>query len=120
MGQFDDDTIKSVNFESIQSWKNLNEEVLFHKGESFEVPEARLKELESWRINKVYDEVDGDKQTSILVRWILTEKVIRGKTQIKGGLVPHGFEDASRDNVRRDSPTCRRENLKMLFTLTSS
>ena len=46
--------------------------------------------------------------------------MIKWKTQVKAGLVAHGFEDASRDNVRRDSPTCRTENLRMLFTLTSS
>ena len=54
------------------------------------------------------------------LRQILTEKMIKWKTQVKAGLVAHGFEDASRDNVRRDSPTCRTENLRMLFTLTSS
>ena len=49
----DDDTMKSVNFEAIPSWENLNEEVLLCKGGSFKVAEAKLKEVKNWRINKV-------------------------------------------------------------------
>ena len=116
----DDDTMKSVNFEAIPGWENLNEEVLLCKGGTFEVAEAKLKELQNWRINKVYDEVDDEKQSSISVRWVLTEKMIEGKTQVKARLVARGFEDAGRDNVRKDSPTCGRENLRLLFATTSS
>ena len=32
------------------------------------VANAKLKELENWRINKVYDELDDEKQRSISVR----------------------------------------------------
>ena len=42
----DDDSIKSVNFENINGWKNINEEVLLSKVERFEITEAKLKELE--------------------------------------------------------------------------
>ena len=90
----DDDTMKSVNFEAIPGWENLNEEVLLCKGGTFEVAEAKLKELQNWRINKVYDEVDDEKQSSISVRWVLTEKLIEEKTQVKARLVARGFEDA--------------------------
>ena len=41
-----------------------------------------MKELESWRINKVYDEVNDEKQSSISIRWVLTEKMTEGKTQV--------------------------------------
>ena len=46
--------------------------------------------------------------------------MIEGKIQVKAQLVACGFEDASRDDVRKDSPTCGRENLRLLFALTSS
>ena len=36
----------------------IDEEVLLCIGGTFEVAETKLKELENWRINKVYDEVD--------------------------------------------------------------
>ena len=68
----------------------------------------------------MYDELDDEKQSSISVRWVLTEKLIERKTQVKARLVARGFEDAGRDNVRKDSPTCGRENLRLLFALTSS
>ena len=32
-------------------------------------------------------------------------------------LVTCDFEDASRDDVRKDCPTCGRENLRLLFAL---
>ena len=84
------------------------------------VAEARLKELKNWKINKVRDEVDDDKKKLILVKWVLTKQTIKGKTLVKARLVRHGFEDASRYDVREDSATCRRENLRLLFSLASS
>ena len=112
MKHLDDDKIKSINFEAIPGWENLNEEVLLCKGGTFEVAEAKLKELQNWRINKVYDEVDDKEQSSISARSVLTKKLIEVKTQVKARLVTSGFEDAGRDDGRNDSPTCGRENLK--------
>ena len=94
MKHLDDDTMKSVNFEAIPGLENLNEEVFLCKGGTFKVAVAKLNELQNWRINKVYDEVDDKKQSSISVRWVLTEKLIEGKTQVKARLVACGFEDA--------------------------
>ena len=48
---FEDDTMQSVTFEAIPSWKNLDEEALLCKGGTFKVAEAKLKELENWSIN---------------------------------------------------------------------
>ena len=56
----EDDTMKSVDFENIRSWKNLNEEVLLCKNEKFEVVEAKRRELENWKNNNVYNEVEHD------------------------------------------------------------
>ena len=46
----------------------IDKEVLLCIGGTFEVAETKLKELENWRINKVYDEVDDKKQSPISVR----------------------------------------------------
>ena len=119
MKHLDDDTMKSVNFEAIPGWENLNEEVLLCKGGSFEAAEAKLKELENWRINKLYDEVDDEKQSSISLSWVLTEKMIEGKTQVKDQLLAHGFEDADRDDVRKDSPTGGRETTSVTRVTSS-
>ena len=53
------------------------------KGGTFKLAEAKLKELQNWRMNKVYDEDDYKKQSSISVRWVLTEKMIEGKYRSK-------------------------------------
>ena len=43
----EDGSMKSVDFENINGWKNLNEEVLLCKNETFDIVEAKLKELET-------------------------------------------------------------------------
>ena len=65
--------MKSDNFEAIPGWENLNEEVLLCKGGTYKVAEVKLKELQNWRINKVHDEVDDEKQSSIFVTWVLSK-----------------------------------------------
>ena len=46
--------------------------------------------------------------------------MIERKARVKARRVAHGFEDASRDDVRKDASTCGRENLRLLFALMSS
>ena len=50
---FDDNWIKNLDFENINGWKNINEEVLLSKVERFEITEAALKEPENWKNNNV-------------------------------------------------------------------
>ena len=88
--------MKNVDFEKINSWKNLNEEVLLCKNEMFDIEEAKLKELDNWKNdwkNKVYSEVDNEGQSQISVRWVITEKIIIGVSRIIVQLVARGFEE---------------------------
>ena len=48
--------MKSLDFENINSWENLSDEILLCERESFEVTEAKLVELENWKKNKVFTE----------------------------------------------------------------
>ena len=117
----DDDSIKSVDSsENINGWKNINKEVLLSKVERFEITEAKLKELENWKNNNVYQELDDENQNKISVRWAITEKEIDGFSQPKGRFVVHGFEDLDINVVRKDSPTCGREDLRKLFCIIAS
>ena len=43
---------------------------------------------------------------------------IKRKTQFETRLVACGLEDTSRDDVRKDSPACLRENLRFFCTRT--
>ena len=115
----DNDSMRSVDFENVSSWKNINEEVLISKNETFEVTEAKLRELENWKNNKVYQEVDDENQSKISVRWVITE-VIEGVFRTKARLVARGFEGLNLNIVRTDSPTCGRENLRLLFCIIAS
>ena len=50
----DDDSIKSVDFE------NINEEALLSEVEKFGITGASLRELENWKNNNVYQELDDE------------------------------------------------------------
>ena len=71
----EDGSMKSVGFENISSWENLNEEVLLYMNEMFDDVGAKLKE--SGNCKKVYSEVDNEGQSQISVRWVITEKINR-------------------------------------------
>ena len=79
--------MKNVDFENISSWKNLHEEILLCERELFEVTEAKLDELENWKKNKVYTEVDHEGQEIISVRRVLSEKTQEGVSKVKARLV---------------------------------
>ena len=49
-----------------------------------------------------------------------TEKTIEGKSIIKARLVARGFEEKEKDEMRKDSPTVSKENIRLMLTITSS
>ena len=54
---------------------------------------AKLSEIENWRQNKVFEEVDDVGQSTISVRWVVTQKRKEGRDVIKARLVARGFEE---------------------------
>ena len=79
---------------------------------------AKLKELESWKENEVYDEVEDIGQDRISVRWVVTEKMKDDKVITKARLCARGFEEIQ--DFRKDSPTCSKECIRMVMALTAS
>ena len=79
--------------------------------------EAKRNEIASWIDNDVFEEVEWDGQTTISVRWIITEKVKKEGKMIKARLVARGFEEEKDANVIAESPTCRKEVLRMGLTI---
>ena len=53
------------------------------------------------------------------VIWVITEKLKDGRIIIKARLVVRGFEEDS-SNLKKDSPTCSREAIRILITIASS
>ena len=116
-----DDNMKCVNFEVIRGWKNLTtEEVLWANTETFPVTEAKMQELQKWKDNDVYDEVPDNGQRRISVRWVITEKAECGKLIVQARLVARGYEECNLCDVRKDSPTCSRQTLRIILAINSS
>ena len=65
-----------------------------------DVMNAKQNEIQNWKDNDVHAEVDTCGQCVISFRWVITEKVIEGKTITKAHLVAA--------NLGEDSPTCSR------------
>ena len=103
--------------ENIHSWKNHNKEILLCKNETFDIVEAKLKELENWKNNKIYSEVDNEGQSQIPVRWVITEKIIECVSRTKARLVAQGFKEMDSNTIRKNSPTCGRENLRLILLI---
>ena len=80
--------------------------------------EAKIRELESWRENGVYTEVDDNDQYCVSFKWVVKPKVIEGLSSVKARLVLRGFEEEK--NFRKDSPTCMRESVRLMLMIMSS
>ena len=72
---------------------------------------AKLKELESWKNQNVFQEVENTGQKALSVRWVLKPKVINGVLTTKARLCARGFEEDK--FFRTDSPTCSREGVRI-------
>lgn len=112
-----------VNWDVVDQWKILPDPesvVLLTKIEemSQEVIDAKESEVNNLISNEVFEVVPFKNQTTISSRWIITEKVVGEEKRVKARLVARGFEEDSSLLVK-DSPTCSRESLRLLF-LTAS
>merc|ERR1712030_168749 len=85
-----------------------------------EVREAKDRELENLEKYQVFEEVEDTGQEKIGSRWVITrkEKADGQKCEYKGRLVAKGFQEKS--SPQADSPTMRRESLKLFFTLAAN
>ena len=85
------------------------------------VHRAKVKELVNWKENEVFDEVEDNDQKTISLRWVITEKIgDNNEPIIKARLVARGFEENMVDEHRRDSPTCTKDSLRLMFTVVAS
>ena len=117
-----DNTLQSLNLEELTSWKNMDEEVLLNSATSdtVEVLSAKKKELDNWRRYNVYTEVPDKGQQCVSVRWVSTEKMGKDRPVNKARLVARGFEEENLNEIRKDSPTCSKENLRIVLAIILS
>ena len=80
----------------------------------------KAAEIEKWKKNNVYEEIpieDAEEDiVPISTRWVLNDE--SGKQ--KARLVARGFEEEPLDMTERVSPTCRKESLRILFSISAS
>ena len=69
-------------------------------------------------INNVFEIVPFSNQHTVSSLWLLTEKYRKGVKKTKARLVARGFEEDSSAMIK-DSPTCDRESLRMVFIVGS-
>ena len=96
---------------------NLSETYIVETEKS--VSDVKEKELQNWKIEQVYEEVDDVGQDYVSVRWVITKKLVDNQYVTKARLVARGFQECV-DDLRVDSPTCMRESLKVLMCLAIS
>ena len=86
---------------------------------SSEVLVAKEKEIESWKSNDVYEEVENVGQDALTVRWVVTEKIKDGQSVVKARLAARCFEENT-DYLRKDLPTCSKEAVFLTLAIASS
>ena len=79
------------------------------------VLQAKQDEIENWQDNGVYEEVEDEGQSTMSVRWVLTEKNKGSSKIVKARLVARGFEENK--DFQTDSPTCAKESLRVGFAI---
>ena len=117
------DQIKCIDWkEEVKEWIPVNTEQVLMTGtklQDLSVAEAKLKELQKWKNYEVYEEIPNEGQRIISCRWVCTEKPTVNGTVIKARLIARGFEEESYV-LHKDSPTCSKESLRLIFTIISS
>lgn len=118
-----DDEPTCVDWKTVDVWEELPEPeypILLNQSEelSQDIVDAKYREIDNLTENKVYESVIYANQPTISSRWIITEKFREGVKKVKARLVARGFEEDS-SKLIKDSPTCSRESLKLVF-LTAS
>jgi len=75
-------------------------------------------ELDSWKKDKVYTEVEDVGQKCISTRWVCSLKSTPNGIIPKARLVARGFEEFTA-NIQKESPTCAHEPLRLIIALTA-
>ena len=86
--------------------------------ESGDFDEAKKRELDSWKQNNVFTEIEDAGQKCISTRWVCSLKNTPNGAIPKARLVARGFEEPN-DDIQKYSPTCAHESLRLIMALTA-
>ena len=109
-----DDQEQQVNDES------QTEETFFGKcTEDHTYDSAKLEEIGKWKRFNTFEETPFQGQKLVTTRWVCTRKIKNGTVRYKARLVARGFEEKDKE-LRKDSPTCSKESLRIALAIISS
>ena len=95
---------------------NNDENVLLTNESDFN--EAKSVELDSWKQNDVYTEVENVGQKCISTRWVSSLKLTLDGILPKARLVARGCQAFTAD-IQKDSSTCSHESLRRMIAITA-
>ena len=123
-----DDQMKVINFDKdVNVWENADQDSeseeyilseVFLAQENHDIESAKIRELESWKENNVYCEVEDKQQSCISTKWVIKPKVIDGQTSVKARLVLKGYEEEI--EFRTDSPACTPEIVRLAIAIITT
>lgn len=90
----------------------------YQEKKSKEIIEAKMRELEIWKEQGVYEEIEQNTNKLIGLKWVVKPKIINGKESYKARLVAKGYQDES--EVRKDSPTCSKDAIRFSLAVMAT
>ena len=82
------------------------------------IAQAKIKELQQWKDENVYTEIENTGQEAISVTWVIRPKMIDGVASVKARLCARGFEEEQL--FRTDSPSASREGNRMILAIIAA
>ena len=102
-------------------WEQVPAEIMITNTDQDSINIAKLRELENWKDNNAYEEVERADQKLISTRWVITTKEKDGNMITKPRLCARGYEDQGVDKMNTNSPTCSKETIRIaLATLAAN
>ena len=108
------------SLDSEDSFESVDDVLAVQENIEYDWMVAKANELDSWKSNSVYNEVENTGQDRIQCRWICTTKDTTNGKVAKARLVAKGFQDTEANTTRSDSPTCAKESLRLVLMLIAA
>ena len=80
-----------------------------------ECVQAKQSELRNWEDFGVFEEIKDDGQKCVNTNWVLVKK----SSGVKARLCVRGDQEPGKDDIRTDSPTINKINIKLFYVIAS-
>ena len=117
--QNEDKSLSGLDVSKVEGWKYANGIFLLSDLSTNEILAAKIKELDNLMSHDAVTVVDDVGQETIDSRWIVTEKYKDGSRVVKARLVAKGFQEKCNTELRKDSPTILKVNLRLIACISS-